>query len=213
MGYQRGYQLRRRGHRMIVAVLITGGAGLHASCRGGDHTEYLSPDDDHWAYFGLTDAEIRSVYSQESWQDTGPLLELARRHVPYDSLQLTRHGCGGGECPAYRVTLRKSGSATFEGEWMVPLEGLWNGKLDIGDFAQICYAFELVPPPRSERITGMRPEGGFTLVFWPSDGGPASVRSGYFGDGPTSAWVLRGAIDGLVLRIPWLRASPVEGDQ
>lgn len=202
---------RRIARRLGVRTVVLLACSFSVSCRAGAGPEYLGPHDDHWAYFGVSNADVQSFYSQRSWQDTGPLRELLRSHVPYDSVALTHHGCTGGECPEYQITLRKSGTATFEGEWSVPMEGLWSGELDIDAFARICHAFDLLPPDAPVDSTG--PDGGYTLVFWPSGGAPARTRSGLYGEGPTGAWVLRGAIDGLVLQVKWARAATAEGGE
>lgn len=197
------WRVFRAGATICIAATAT---VVVISCdRGGSPTPLIGSDADHWEYFGVTDAAVRARYSQDDWQTTEPALEFAREHLPYDSIALARHGCEGAFCPDFEIRLRKSGSAVFVGRWLVPMEGTWAGELDLSDFARVCHAVELlaakVAPVAAAPNSGR--DGGFTLLFWPSGVEAALTFAGSYGDGPTEAWVLRSAIEGLLLHVRW----------
>ena len=130
--------------------------------------------------------------------------------LPYDSIELQRSSCLG-LCPEYSVRLRRNGTARWHGLQLTPRLGVWSADLPVSDYARIVHFIDshhltLILSSDSLNVTD---EWEFTLRLWPKDTDTTVVYHGLYGDGPTDAWAIRAAIDGVIPDRAW-REDQVE---
>ena len=128
--------------------------------------------------------------------------------LPYDSIELERTGCLG-TCPAYKVTLRKGGSSTYEGVAFAERQGAWLGDIDIWAYGRLCYLIDEL------RFRELSPsyEASWTdaetvrLTVVPSGRATPLTVSEYGGIGPARLWALQLAVEATAEGVKWTKAQ------
>lgn len=132
----------------------------------------------------------------------------ARAAMPFDSISMSR-SCDDN-CPAYTILLSRDGSARYIGSAGSQREGEWGGSVDFLDYARLCQFIEttgvlnVLPDSSHIRINhGWK----FDLRLWRTGKRVPLRFTGWEVQGPTEAWLVRSAIDGIAARIVWTRSK------
>jgi len=131
-------------------------------------------------------------------------LEEALERLPFERIELERTPCFGA-CPAYKVTLHRDGSATYEGGAHAPREGDFRGSVDPFDYGRLCHLIESLGFVDLEREYSVGAITDLPTVYvrvWSESAGSVSVRE-YGASGPVTLWAIQMAIDAVTMRIRW----------
>ncbi len=128
-----------------------------------------------------------------------------------ESIKLSRGVCFG-ECPAYSVTLRSDGSASWNGEAFTERIGSFGGNVDANDFEQMTAfidraGFWYWAPEFTEPIT----DGPTYTLTARADEVTKSVTQ-YVTNDPPDFWVIAELIDHISERISWTPEPTTEAD-
>lgn len=136
--------------------------------------------------------------------ETAQELAMLQAELPFDSLELERGGECLGPCPEYLIRLRRDGTALYHG--MANIDVLGERHADLG---RTSYA-RLVQFIDEQSITDMPTDipriadaSWYWLRIWPTGSVEPWVKQGPSGGGAMETWILRSAIDGLLLRPAW----------
>jgi hypothetical protein len=121
-----------------------------------------------------------------------------------EEIRLERTLCDG-PCPVYTVTLRRDGTALWEGRQYVEREGHFEGEVYERDFARLAEAiiklrYFTLPDDYLPLRTDMA--SAITTVRW--KGGQKSVDN-YGDQGPAALWQIETLIDGVAAAVRWRR--------
>jgi len=111
-----------------------------------------------------------------------------------------------GTCPAYKVTLRRDGTATFVGRRFADKTGTY--RADVGGFSHLAQAFGRpafwrLKPRYAIPITDA--PGVITSVV---RGGHRRTVTNYGDAGPQELWELQALVDGAVAQAKWTQDPP-----
>lgn len=117
---------------------------------------------------------------------------------------LERTACFG-PCPIYKVTLRRDGTATYEGQQFVERKGTYNGTI---------YGFErLAQLIESRGYFNLKENYTINATDLPSAltsvvrAGRRKTITNYGDQGPVELWGIETAIDGIVANTKWQKVS------
>lgn len=128
--------------------------------------------------------------------------------VPYDSIRFARGECDP-ECDNYVLVLARSGAAryvvTSRARAVRPV-GRWQGEVDIYDYVRLVDLVvrqSLLSRMSASSEASIQHGWGFRLDLWERGTEDAHSYQGWEVEGPTEAWALRAALDGVASRIDW----------
>lgn len=133
---------------------------------------------------------------------------LAKQGVPYNEIHFSRTECFG-DCPAYSVTLRRDGTATYVGKSYVPKVGEYTGEIDILRFGRLCLAIDRFKLDEcSPEYAGSWTDDATALLTVKNRDNEAVIQiSDYGAQGPIELWAVHQIIDALVSKIEWERSG------
>lgn len=146
---------------------------------------------------------------RRSREPAPPRAGLRCRASDITEIQLRRTACLG-PCPVYTATLRRDGTAEWDGRDHVDRLGHYEGQVGRRDFDRLAEAVVLLrffamadqyPPPATDLPSTV------TTVTW--DGGDKTVDRSC-NQGPTGLWMLETLIDGVAAGVRWKRADQRE---
>ncbi len=125
------------------------------------------------------------------------------RALPHAEITLLRRGCAGA-CPVYRVTYRRDGTVTYQGERFVDFIGERSGRVDVADFVALAH---FVQQSGFRGWDGVYRAGGdglpsIGIAVTYTDGTSKTVRQSGL-KGPPELWVLQRVLDGLMVQVRW----------
>lgn len=120
-------------------------------------------------------------------------------------VSLERGACYG-TCPVYKVTLKRDGTAIYEGKRFVERQGTYTGNIYSFDrLAQFIEAegYFKLKDDYSINVTDL----STTTTSVVRAGGQRKTISDYAGAGPIELWAIETAIDGVVAHTKWQKVS------
>jgi len=182
--------LRRHGFGGGLGIAVALHALFVSGCQGPDWAEALDPKN----------PVAQGLRSEEIWEEV-------REALPFDSIRLARGDCDP-ECADYELVLTRAGRARYNARSPGPLgPESWVGSLDLFDYARLCHFIvesRVLNQLRGASSLRMQHGWGFELTVWRADAVAPETYRGWESDGPTSAWVLRAAMEQVVARAMWL---------
>jgi hypothetical protein len=151
------------------------------------------PERPNWA------TEVQSLITESIVIEDEPKV---RKAIPYESITIERGPCFG-ECPVYKMTLNRDGTALLTTDHLLPDAALnYSAKISLYDYAHIALVVEMVrsTSPQSEYRGGWTDDSGVTITA-KSSTGTWQVYDGRVG--PPAVWALEQILDGTRNRLQW----------
>ena len=160
---------------------------------------------------GVLDVPERYWFLYEpNWPHNEQTTTAAREGLPFEAITLERmYGMGMRN---YSVTLRRDGTAQFDGTRLPVPVGICKGTVDLDDFGRLCLLIERFNLEKLPEDVRERQDVGHAMC-----GGAVTVRVTKTGDkvyaekreinscGPIELWALQMAIDAVAQKIEWKR--------
>ena len=144
---------------------------------------------------------------EPNWPLSDKAETTSRQALPFESIALERRGGLFGP-PNYTVTLRRDGTAHFDGGPNAPRRGQFAGTVDLDDFGRLCFLverFKLEKLPediRKRKIHGSH--GWATIVRAKKVDDRKQIENWEIsGCGPIELWAIQMSIDAVAQRIKW----------
>lgn len=144
---------------------------------------------------------------EDNWPFNEREEQIARDGLPFEEITLSR---GGLFVPSYTITLKRDGSASYEGQENVQRRGKHRGAVSLDQFGRLCYLLErqkfqeLPPDIRSDKSYGSHASGVTIEVRAAGQAKPVSIHE-INGTGPIELWAIQTVIDGIAAGIDWQR--------
>lgn len=130
----------------------------------------------------------------------------ARDRLPFHRIEMERTACLG-ECPVYRLSLCRDGTAEYRGVAFAEREGRFVGELPLRTFGRLAFAVERISfmgldEDYTVRVTDL-PSTIITVVE--SETGAEHRVRDYGEQAPPEFWMLAETLDAVAARIEWSR--------
>ncbi len=184
------YKLITAGFALLWALIVIGVSG-----------QQTNP-------IGIRDVPERYWFLYEpNWPHSEQATTAAREGLPFEAITLERmHGMGMRN---YSVTLRRDGTALFDGTRLLAPVGICKGTVDLNDFGRLCllierFNLEKLPEDAREQDVGHGMDGGAVTIHVTRTGGTVyAEKRDIESCGPIELWAIQMAIDAVAQSIEW----------
>lgn len=194
--------LSNRGKVMVVCIVMLSSV-MKSDCQAvwscDDKDQAISPQE-------IPGVPMRYWFLYEdNWPYDTKEKEAARDGLPFDEISLTR---GGMLQPSYAITLRRDGTANYDGVHNIKRKGRYAGAVELMRYGRLCYLMErmkleeMSPNIRLDKSHGSSARG-VTIGVRRVGESEFSYITEINGSGPIELWAIQLVIDGIAAEIEW----------